>query len=75
MNPIRCCDKCTKREIGCHSPCEKYAAEVILNILLEGDRKKKNQLRNDEWAVSTRRAKQRTGNWRWKNHDKRLGQK
>lgn len=75
MSRIRCCEKCTKREIGCHTHCEDYAAEVILNILMETDRKKENQLRNDEWTVSTRRAKQRIGNWRWKKNDKRLGQK
>lgn len=75
MNRSECCEHCEKREIGCHSPCEKYAAEVIFNTLMYGKRKQENQLRNDEWAVSIRRAKQRTGNWRWKKNDKRLGQK
>lgn len=75
MSRVKCCKDCKKREIGCHKPCPEYAAEAILNILLEGERKKVNQLRDDSWSISERRVRKRAGNWRWKKKDKRLGQK
>ena len=75
MSHTKCCKDCTKREIWCHSRCEAYAAEVILRVLLDGKRKKENQLGNDNWSISMRRARKRAGNWRWKRKDKRIGQK
>ena len=73
MSRSRCCNNCAKREIGCHSTCEAYAAEVILATLLDSERKKKNQSRDDAWSISERRNKGRKK--AGYTYDKRLGQK
>ena len=75
MNRIKCCEKCEKRAFKCHKTCTEYATEKTVIAILEVERNKENQLRDDSWSISARRAKKQAGNWKRIKKDKRLGQK
>lgn len=40
---ITCCHKCDGRHTKCHAHCETYLTQKILKIMVEADRKKKQQ--------------------------------
>lgn len=50
------CNGCQKRTEGCHGSCEEYAKEVILGALLEASERKERAKRDDEFALSAKRA-------------------
>lgn len=47
-NPIKCCQKCEDRHIGCHSECERYKKER-----LEYDMKKEIKRKAKESRIDT----------------------
>lgn len=51
------CKNCTKRDSTCHIGCPDYAAEVILNIMLENEQKEANTLREDTYSLAAKRSR------------------
>lgn len=54
---FKACKDCVDRHDDCHSDCKTYAEEVILGVILGGEDKKANAMREDEYAVREKRAR------------------
>lgn len=46
-NPIKCCQKCEDRHIGCHSECERYKKERLEYDMKQEIKRKAKESRID----------------------------